>query len=101
MRSGFTPRIAASFAPMIPRVMLLAVFTEVVGFMIASRHLDPLLGSAAILAIAAGAGAAGVLALAFGMLIVTLVVASSLWITDNLNENLMPAPEQMNLHTQR
>jgi heme o synthase len=37
------------------------VFTAVVGFMIAPGHLDPLLGSTAILAIAAGAGAAGVL----------------------------------------
>jgi heme o synthase len=44
-----------------PRVMLLAVFTALVGLMIAPVHLDPLLGSVAILAIAAGAGAAGVL----------------------------------------
>ena len=44
-----------------PRVMLLAVFTALVGLMIAPGHLDPLLGSVAILAIAAGAGAAGVL----------------------------------------
>jgi protoheme IX farnesyltransferase len=43
------------------RVMLLAVFTALVGLMIAPGHLDPLLGSIAILAIAAGAGAAGVL----------------------------------------
>jgi protoheme IX farnesyltransferase len=44
-----------------PRVMLLAVFTAVVGLVIAPGHLDPLLGSIAALAIAAGAGAAGVL----------------------------------------
>jgi protoheme IX farnesyltransferase len=44
-----------------PRVMLLAVFTAFVGLMIAPGRLDPLLGSAAILAIAAGAGASGVL----------------------------------------
>ena len=44
-----------------PRVMLLAVFTAVVGLVIAPGHLDPLLGAIAILAIAAGAGAAGVL----------------------------------------
>src|SRR5712691_8981824 len=44
-----------------PRVMLLAVFTALVGLMIAPAHLDPILGSIAILAIAAGAGAAGVL----------------------------------------
>jgi protoheme IX farnesyltransferase len=44
-----------------PRVMLLAVFTALVGLMIAPGHHDPLLGSVAIVAIAAGAGAAGVL----------------------------------------
>jgi protoheme IX farnesyltransferase len=44
-----------------PRVMLLAVFTALVGLVIAPGHLDPLLGSIAILAIATGAGAAGVL----------------------------------------
>jgi heme o synthase len=44
-----------------PRVMSLAVFTALVGLTIARDHLDPLLGSVAILAIAAGAGAAGVL----------------------------------------
>jgi cytochrome o ubiquinol oxidase operon protein cyoD len=42
-----------------------------------------------------------VLALAFGMLIVTLVVAGSLWIMANLNENMMPSAELMNLHMQR
>ena len=40
------------------------------------------------------------LALAFGVLIVTLVVASSLWIMANLNDNMMPPPELMNLHLQ-
>src|SRR5262245_17952443 len=44
-----------------PRVMVLAVFTAFVGLVIAPAHLDPLLGAIAILAIAAGAGAAGVL----------------------------------------
>jgi len=44
-----------------PRVMLLAVFTALVGLITAPGHLDPLLGSIAVLAIAAGAGAAGVL----------------------------------------
>jgi protoheme IX farnesyltransferase len=44
-----------------PRVMVLAVFTAVVGLTLAPGHLDPLLGTTAILAIAAGAGAAGVL----------------------------------------
>jgi cytochrome o ubiquinol oxidase subunit IV len=42
-----------------------------------------------------------VLALAFGILIVLLVVAGSLWIMASLNENMMPGPEIMNLHMQR
>ena len=44
-----------------PRVMSLAVFTAFVGLVIAPGHLDPLLWSVAILAIATGAGAAGML----------------------------------------
>ncbi|HXI57932.1 MAG TPA: cytochrome o ubiquinol oxidase subunit IV [Polyangia bacterium] len=42
-----------------------------------------------------------VLALAFGVLIVTLVVVGSLWIMSNLNDNMMPPAELMNLHMQR
>ena len=42
-----------------------------------------------------------VLALAFGLLIVLLVVVGSFWIITNLNDNLMPQPELMNLHMQR
>ena len=42
-----------------------------------------------------------VLALAFGILIVTLVVAGSLWIMTNLNDNMMPMENIMNLHLQR
>ena len=41
-----------------------------------------------------------VLALAFGILIVLLVVVGSTVIMTNLNENLMPPPEVMNLHMQ-
>jgi cytochrome o ubiquinol oxidase operon protein cyoD len=41
-----------------------------------------------------------VLAVAFGVLIATLVVAGSFWIMTNLNDNMMPA-ELMNLHMQR
>jgi heme o synthase len=59
--SRFTTRSANFMELMKPRVMILAVFTAFVGLMIAPGHLDPLLGSVAILAIAAGAGAAGVL----------------------------------------
>src|SRR6476660_5286985 len=54
-------RASAFFMLMKPRVMVLAVFTAFVGLMIAPARLDPLLGFIAILAIAAGAGAAGVL----------------------------------------
>jgi cytochrome o ubiquinol oxidase operon protein cyoD len=42
-----------------------------------------------------------VLALAFGVLIVFLVVTGSLWIMANLNDNMTPMPaELMNLHMQ-
>ena len=41
-----------------------------------------------------------VLALAFGLMVVTLVVAGSLWIMANLNANMMPSADLMNLHTQ-
>ena len=41
-----------------------------------------------------------VLALAFGILIVLLVVVGSTVIMANLNENLMPPPEVMNLQMQ-
>jgi cytochrome o ubiquinol oxidase operon protein cyoD len=41
-----------------------------------------------------------VLALAFGVLIVFLVMVGSLWIMADLNHNLMPSPELMDLHTQ-
>jgi cytochrome o ubiquinol oxidase operon protein cyoD len=41
-----------------------------------------------------------VLAPAFGVLIVTLVVAGSLWIITNLNDNMMPPAELMNMHMQ-
>ncbi|HEY4404420.1 MAG TPA: cytochrome o ubiquinol oxidase subunit IV [Xanthobacteraceae bacterium] len=41
-----------------------------------------------------------VLALAFGILVVLLVVAGSLLIMANLNGNMMPSPEPMNLHMQ-
>jgi cytochrome o ubiquinol oxidase operon protein cyoD len=37
-----------------------------------------------------------VLALAFGILIVFLVIAGSLWIMNNLNENMMMRPPELN-----
>jgi cytochrome o ubiquinol oxidase subunit IV len=42
-----------------------------------------------------------ILALAFGVLIVFLVLAGSLVIMHDLNDNMMPAAELMNLHMQR
>jgi protoheme IX farnesyltransferase len=48
-------------ALMKPRVMSLVVFTALVGLMVAPGHLHPVLGFAALLAIAVGAGAAGAL----------------------------------------
>jgi cytochrome o ubiquinol oxidase subunit IV len=41
-----------------------------------------------------------VLALAFGILVVFLVIAGSLWIMNNLNDNMMPMSELMNLQMQ-
>ena len=41
-----------------------------------------------------------VLALAFGVLIVLLVMAGSLWIMADLNDGMMPPAELMNLHMQ-
>jgi cytochrome o ubiquinol oxidase subunit IV len=38
-----------------------------------------------------------VLALAFGLLIVILVVSGSLWIMTNLNDNMMPPSEMMDM----
>src|SRR2546422_10937997 len=60
-RPASAARLADFVSLMKPRVMSLAVFTALVGLMIAPGHPDPLLGSIAILAIAGGAGAAGVL----------------------------------------
>src|SRR5258705_2175875 len=53
-RSGLTTRVPDFLALMKPRVMLLAVFTALAGLMIAPVSLDPLLGSLAMVAIAAG-----------------------------------------------
>src|SRR5882724_6623278 len=56
-----TVRLSDFVTLMKPRVMALAVFTALVGMAIAPVHLNPLVGSIAVVAIAAGAGAAGVL----------------------------------------
>ena len=56
-----TARLADFVVLMKPRVMSLAVFTALVGLMIAPGHPDPIRATVAILAIAGGAGAAGML----------------------------------------
>ena len=65
LRLTSRPNLAARLPDFIaltkPRVMVLAVFTAVVGLIMAPSRLDPLLASIAIVAIAAGAGAAAVL----------------------------------------
>jgi heme o synthase len=60
-RSGLASRLPDFVVLMKPRVMVLAVFTAIVGMTCAPRELDPLYAFVAVLAIAAGAGAAGIL----------------------------------------
>jgi protoheme IX farnesyltransferase len=60
-QSRLAARLPYFVTLMKPRVMALAVFTAFVGVMVAPNRVDPLVGFVAILAIAAGAGAAGVL----------------------------------------
>jgi protoheme IX farnesyltransferase len=60
-RTSLVARLPDFITLMKPRVMALAVFTALVGLMIAPARLDPLLGLVAIFAITVGAGAAGVL----------------------------------------
>jgi protoheme IX farnesyltransferase len=60
-RPSLVKRLPHFVTLMKPRVMALALFTAFVGLMIAPTRLDPLPGLIAILAIAAGAGAAGAL----------------------------------------
>lgn len=49
------------FALLKPRVMTLVVFTGAIGLVLAPGHLNPILGFTAVLCIAVGAGAAGVI----------------------------------------
>src|SRR5215468_5892586 len=60
-RPSLVERLHHFVTLMKPRVMALALFTAFVGLMVAPTRLDPLRGFIAILAIAAGAGAAGAL----------------------------------------
>jgi protoheme IX farnesyltransferase len=56
-----TAEVADFVALMKPRVMSLVVFTALVGLLLAPGHLHPVLGFAALVCIAVGAGAAGAL----------------------------------------
>jgi heme o synthase len=58
---GSLARLGQFIGLMKPRVMSLVVFTALVGLLTAPGHLDPISSSLAILCIAVGAGAAGVL----------------------------------------
>ena len=60
-RFGSATRMPDFVALMKPRIMLLSVFTALVGMAIAPRLLDPLHTLLAFIGIAAGAGAAGIL----------------------------------------
>src|SRR6478609_9493825 len=63
-QAGLGPSLAGVddfIALMKPRVMSLVVFTAMVGLLVAPGHLHPVLGFAALLCIAVGAGAAGAL----------------------------------------
>src|SRR5215831_10578138 len=60
-RPSLVKRLPHFVTLMKPRVMALALFTALIGLMIAPTHLETIPGFIAILAIAAGAGAAGVL----------------------------------------
>jgi cytochrome o ubiquinol oxidase operon protein cyoD len=42
-----------------------------------------------------------VLALAFGVLIVALIIGGSVWIMSNLNDRMMPPTMQQMMHMQR
>src|ERR1700741_5653630 len=53
--------VADFVALMKPRVMSLVVFTALVGLLLAPGHFHPVLGFAALVCIAVGAGAAGAL----------------------------------------
>jgi len=59
--TNLAARLSDFITLMKPRVMALAVFTAFAGLMVAPVRPDPLLGLVAILAIAAGGGAAGAL----------------------------------------
>jgi len=61
LASASRSRTGDFVALMKPRVMALAVFTALVAFMVAPGEFDPLHATLAMLAIAAGAGAAGML----------------------------------------
>ena len=63
--AGEDARLRDYFALLKPRVMSLVVFTGFVGMVLAPGSLHPVLAFTALLAIAAGAGAAGAINMAY------------------------------------
>lgn len=67
-RDGPAPALSAAggdvpdyFALLKPRVMVLVIFTALVGMVVSQGHVQPLIGAISLLAIAVGAGASGCL----------------------------------------
>ena len=67
-RDGPTPALSAAggdvpdyFALLKPRVMVLVIFTALVGMVVSQGHVQPAIGAISLLAIAVGAGASGCL----------------------------------------
>jgi protoheme IX farnesyltransferase len=67
-RDGQTPALSAAggdvpdyFALLKPRVMVLVIFTALVGMVVSQGHVQPAIGAISLLAIAVGAGASGCL----------------------------------------
>src|SRR5713101_4095258 len=90
--------IAVSLPRLPSRSRLTARLADFVTLMmIAPGHLNPLL-AVFFLHITTGAdNTNNVLALAFGILIVFLVIAGSLWIMANLNHDMMPMDQFMQM----
>ncbi len=67
-RDGPAPALSAAggdvpdyFALLKPRVMVLVIFTALVGMVVSQGHVQPMIGAISLLAIAVGAGASGCL----------------------------------------
>ena len=112
---GKAGRLAASGVGIYTIGLILAVILTAISFWVANTSLLWALGvpmGLVVLAIAqmgvhlvfflhittAPDNTNNVLALAFGVLIVFLVVVGSLWIMNDLNTNMMQSTEQINMH---